>query len=79
MNALVIDDDQPIRRRIIVGDMGDRGLVQPVLQDERVTSYEAKSRLWSRGKSVKESRREVDSEAAAIILADLIDRLSPRP
>ncbi len=49
-----------------------------ILQDERVTSYEAKSRLWSRGKSVKESRREVDSEAAAIILADLIDRLSSR-
>jgi putative Holliday junction resolvase len=47
-----------------------------VLQDERVTSYEARSRLWERGVSVKDSRRLVDSEAAAIILGDLVDRLS---
>ena len=46
------------------------------LQDERVTSYEAKSRLWEQGKTVKESRRLVDSEAASIILADFLDRLS---
>ncbi len=46
------------------------------LQDERVTSYEAKSRLWERGKTVKESRHLVDSEAASIILADFLDRLS---
>jgi len=45
------------------------------LQDERVTSYEAKSRLWERGVGVKESRSQVDSEAAAIILADFLDRL----
>jgi len=49
-----------------------------VLQDERVTSYEAKSRLWQQGKTVNEARRTVDSEAAAIILADLIDRLTAR-
>jgi len=46
------------------------------LQDERVTSYEAKSRLWERGVNLKESRRLVDSEAAAIILGDFLDRLS---
>ena len=45
------------------------------LQDERVTSYEAKSRLWEQGKSVKESRRLVDSEAASIILADFLERI----
>ena len=45
------------------------------LQDERVTSYEAKSRLWEQGKTVKESRTLVDSEAASIILADFLDRL----
>jgi putative Holliday junction resolvase len=48
------------------------------LQDERVTSYEAKARLWERGVNLKESRRLVDSEAAAIILSDFIDRLSRR-
>ena len=47
-----------------------------VLQDERVTSYEAKGRLWATGKNPRETRGLVDSEAAAIILADLLDRLS---
>lgn len=45
------------------------------LQDERVTSYEAKSRLWEQGKTLKETRKLVDSEAAAIILSDFLSRL----
>ena len=45
------------------------------LQDERSTSYEAKSRLWHQGHSLKESRKLVDSEAATIILGDFLDRL----
>jgi putative Holliday junction resolvase len=50
-------------------------LVIPVrLQDERVTSYEAKGRLWKEGVSEKEFRRRVDNEAAAIILSDFIAR-----
>ncbi|MBK9768330.1 MAG: Holliday junction resolvase RuvX [Chloracidobacterium sp.] len=49
-----------------------------VLQDERNTSYEAKSRLWSEG-AAADTRAKVDSAAAAIILADLIDRLPPKP
>ncbi len=49
-----------------------------VLQDERVTSYEAKGRLWRSGKTVGESRQLVDSEAAAIILADFLDRLKSK-
>lgn len=48
------------------------------LQDERVTSYEAKGRLWEKGIGLKESRKFVDSEAAAIILSDFLDRLSRR-
>ena len=44
------------------------------LQDERVTSYDAKANLWNQGYSPKESRALVDSEAAAIILSDFIDR-----
>lgn len=46
-----------------------------VLEDERVTSYAAKSNLWERGLSIEESRRLVDSEAAAIILSDVLERL----
>ena len=46
------------------------------LQDERVTSYEAKARLWDRGIGLKETKKKVDSEAATIILADVLDRLT---
>ena len=45
-----------------------------VLQDERVTSYEAKGKLWKEGVSGKEFLKKVDSEAAAIILSDFIER-----
>lgn len=50
--------------------------VPVALQDERVTSYEAKARLWSEGVSPSEARNLTDSTAAAIILADLLDRLN---
>jgi len=43
------------------------------LQDERVTSYDAKRRLWDRG--ITNTSALVDSEAAAIILSDFLDRL----
>jgi len=52
-----------------------------VLQDERVTSYEAKGRLWKEGVTGKEFRQRVDNEAAAIILRDFIElrnQLSPK-
>ena len=45
------------------------------LQDERVTSYEARKRLWDRGVRPEETKQFVDSEAATIILADFIERL----
>jgi putative Holliday junction resolvase len=41
------------------------------LQDERVTSYEARRRIWSRGEDAK----DVDSEAAAVILGDFLDKV----
>ncbi len=44
-----------------------------ILQDERVTSYEAKGRLWKQGISGKELKKRVDNEAAAIILHDFIE------
>ncbi len=45
-----------------------------ILQDERATSYEAKGRLWQQGADLKETKRRIDSEAAAIILSDYLDR-----
>ena len=44
-----------------------------ILQDERVTTYEAKGRLWKQGISGKELKKRLDSEAAAIILRDFIE------
>jgi putative Holliday junction resolvase len=44
-----------------------------ILQDERVTSYEAKGRLWKEGVSGKELLKRVDNEAAAIILSDFLE------
>jgi putative Holliday junction resolvase len=43
------------------------------LQDERLTSYEAKGYLTKLGLSVQEIWDRVDSEAAAIILRDFIE------
>ena len=45
------------------------------LQDERLTSYAAKSNLWGRGVTLRETRDLVDSEAASIILSDFLSRL----
>ena len=45
------------------------------LQDERVTSYEAKGRLWERGVTLADTQKYVDSEAAAIILTDFLELL----
>ncbi len=45
------------------------------LQDERVTTYEAKQRLWDRGIDPRDTRKLIDSEAASIILSDLLGRL----
>jgi putative Holliday junction resolvase len=43
------------------------------LQDERVSTYEARGNLWKRGADEKEMRKKLDSEAAAIILQDFIN------
>ena len=47
--------------------------VPVMLQDERASTYEARGRLWSQGKSLSETRH-VDADAAAVILADFLDR-----
>jgi len=44
------------------------------MQDERVTTYEARKRLWERGVSTEDTKREVDAEAAAVILSDFLSR-----
>lgn len=48
------------------------------LQDERITSIEAKNLLYEQGYSEKEILQRIDSEAAAIILGDFLDRIKSR-
>jgi putative Holliday junction resolvase len=48
------------------------------LQDERVSSYDARARLWSSKVPPKNLSGAVDSEAAAVILGDFIDRTTMR-
>ena len=48
------------------------------LQDERVTTYEARKRIWDRGVAPEKMKQFVDSEAAAIILSDFLDRIRER-
>ena len=49
-------------------------LAVPVfLQDERVSSYEARRRIWQNPSTTREAY--VDSEAACVILEDFLDRL----
>jgi putative pre-16S rRNA nuclease len=45
------------------------------LQDERVTSIEAKNLLYEQGYSEKEILQRIDSEAAAIILSDFLSKI----
>jgi putative Holliday junction resolvase len=42
------------------------------LQDERLTSVEARERLLAEGHKADEIKRLIDSEAAAVILRDFI-------
>jgi len=50
--------------------------VPVVIQDERVTSYEARRRLWDKRISLRETKNLVDSQAAAVILGDFLDRIN---
>jgi putative Holliday junction resolvase len=48
--------------------------VPVALQDERLSTFEAESRLRERGLNTREARAQVDAEAAAVILQDWLDR-----
>lgn len=49
--------------------------VHVFLQDERLSSFEAKGRLWERGFDNEKVYANVDSEAAAIILEDFLEKM----
>lgn len=47
-------------------------MIPVALHDERVTSYAARAVMWESGRNPEDVRRNVDNEAAAIILDDFI-------
>jgi putative Holliday junction resolvase len=46
-------------------------------QDERLSTFEAQTRLRERGLSSREQRPHVDAEAAAVVLQDWLDGSTP--
>jgi putative Holliday junction resolvase len=59
--------------RRFAAKVGEALRVPVVFQDERLSTFEAESRLRERGLSARESRTQVDAEAAAVILQDWLD------
>jgi len=61
-----------------IGENFRKSLDVPVfLQDERLTSLAAESEMKAQGLGDEKIRERVDSESAAIILRDFIDRVGP--
>jgi len=67
------------RVEAFAGRLGARTQLPVVLQDERLTTREAESRLAQREKSWRERKRLLDAAAAAIILQDHLDERPGRP
>jgi putative Holliday junction resolvase len=59
-------------------DLGLSTQLPIVLQDERLTSVEAESRLAAREKNWRARKQKLDAAAAAIILQDYLDTRSTR-
>jgi putative Holliday junction resolvase len=53
--------------------LGEAARVPVALQDERLSTFEAETRLRERGLSAKDQRPRIDAEAAAVILQDWLD------
>jgi putative Holliday junction resolvase len=59
--------------RRFAAKLGEALELPVALQDERLSTFEAESRLRERGIAAKDQRALVDAEAAAVILQDWLD------
>jgi putative Holliday junction resolvase len=59
-------------------DLAERTHLPMSLQDERLSSHEAESRLAIREKNWRARKQRIDAAAAAIILQDFLDTRSAR-
>ena len=62
------------RVRAFIGALSDRTAVPIEIEDERLTSREAESRLAHRERDWRKRKAKLDAAAAAIILQDYLDR-----
>ena len=67
------DSDMTPRVRTFAEQLGQRTQLPVVLQDERLTSREAESRLALTAKDWRTRKSRLDAAAAAIILQDYLD------
>ena len=66
-------NDMTPRVQAFAGQLAARVALPLVLQDERLTSREAESRLARREKDWRARKLQIDAAAAAIILQDYLD------
>jgi putative Holliday junction resolvase len=72
-------NDMTPRVETFARELGARTHLPVVLQDERLTSREAESRLALREKDWRARKQRLDAAAAAIILQDYLDMRPGRP
>ena len=65
------------RIEIFADRLGARSARPVILQDERLTSVEAESRLATRSRDWRDRKERLDAAAAAIILQDYLDNRPP--
>ena len=68
-------NDMTPRVQAFAAAVGARIAVPVILQDERLTSREAESRLALRERDWRVRKKQIDAAAAAIILQDYLDEL----
>jgi putative Holliday junction resolvase len=69
--------DQTARVRSMVALLSASTTVPIVLQDERLSSYEAEERLATRERDWRKRKAMLDAAAAAVILQDYLDQQKP--
>ena len=67
------------RVELFAQELGSLTRLPVVLQDERLTSREAESRLAVREKDWRARKQQLDAASAAIILQDYLDTRPGRP
>ena len=72
-------NDQTPKVEAFVARLAGRTSVPVVLQDERLTSVEAESRLAVREKDWRRRKQMLDAAAAAVMLQDYLDAHRPAP